>query len=455
MSRHVQAGPDEAAGPIYSPEAEQAVLGSLLLDNGCIDQLADLQAEHFFVAEYRLIFERMRVMVLGGKVADVLTVAESGVSDVTGLLELQNSVFNARHVGQYAAIVVERSIERDLSRIGKEISASAQGQAPATVKVDAAMAKLTALVQTRRSRDSVSMDDAVVAFLDRLQAEADGNTDIISTGFRDLDELLAGGLRPGELFVLGARPKMGKTTLTLAMARHIARTRGVLFLSQEMPVFELVARHTSALGKVQLRALREPAKMTDDDWGRVSEAVEALRHLRLTQDDQRALTLLDVRRKVMEAKRRLGCDVVVIDFLQLMSGDGDNRNQVLDQISNGLKAMAGEFGVAVVLLSQLSREADKRHGPPVMTDLRDSGAIEAAADVIAMLYREYAHPLGQKSDQFKHYAQLEVIQRNGAPGNVPLWFGGEHQQFGDWGGAIPTRDMGKGRSSSVRNSGMD
>jgi len=179
-----------------------------------------------------------------------------------------------------------------------------------------------------------------------------------------------------------------------------------------------------------------------------------MRSLNLVLDEQRALTLLDIRRKVMETKRMRGCDVVIVDYLQLMAGDGDNRNQELDRISNGLKAMAGEFDCAVVLLSQLSREADKRHGPPVMTDLRDSGAIEAAADIIALLYREVAHPMGDKGEAWKHHAQLEVVQRNGAPGTVNLWFSGEYQQFKDWDGPMPMKS-GHGRSSRARSSGLD
>ena len=169
-------------------------------------------------------------------------------------------------------------------------------------------------------------------------------------------------------------------------------------------------------------------------------------------DDQRALTLADIRRKLMDAKRRQAVDVVIVDFLQLMAGDGDNRNQELDRISNGLKAMAGEFGCAVVLLSQLSREADKRNGPPVMTDLRDSGAIEAAADIIALLYREFAHPLGQHTDDWREHAQLEIVQRNGAPGSINLRWNGAYQQFSDWEGGSPFRKHG---ASKAYRGGLD
>lgn len=432
--------------PPQSRQAEESVLGALLIDNGAFDQVGDLlQPEHFYDPAYRAIYRTVASLIRQRQVADTITVMEAGQHDLPTLNALAHAVPSAAHIRGYAQIVLDRWQERELMRLGSAMAEEAvrPGKAPME-KIDAAMSRLTALGEKRGGTESVSLDHATVAFLDWIQAESEGRTTVMSTGLCNLDRMLSGGLRVGEVMVLGGRPKMGKTALTLALARGMAAQYGVLLLSQEMPVNELVLRHVAALGSVNLAELRRPQDLDGDGWSRMSEAVESMRNLRMVLDDQRGLTLLDVRRKVMEAKRRGPLGVVIIDFLQLMTGDGDNRNQELDRIANGIKAMAGEFGVAVILLSQLSREADKRHGPPVMTDLRDSGAIEAAADIIALLYREHAHPLGVKTDENKRHAQLEIVQRNGAPGTINLKWIGEFQQFEDWEGPAPRAGKKRG-----------
>lgn len=448
---------EKAVTPPSSAEAEQSVIGSLLLDNSSLNDLPDLESRHFYWPEHGRMFDEVRRLVIANKPADVLTVSESGGFAIKALNDIAMSVISAANVAQYAEIVIDRYRERRLLTLSDEMRQSALAVGDVAEKIDRAMAGVTAIAERKCKAESVVIEDAIAAFLDRLDLEASGQTEVISTGLRDLDELMGGGGRRGELMVIGARPKMGKTALTLQIARNSSRTHWVLVCSQEMPVYELTSRNVAALGEINLAHMRRPDRMPDDCWSRVSDGVEQSRGLKLILDEQRALTLLDVRRKVMEAKRRGGCDVVIIDFLQLMVGDGDNRNQELDRISNGLKAMAGEFDVWVIVLSQLSREADKRHGPPVMTDLRDSGAIEAAADVIGLLYREFAHPLGEKGDEWKHHAQMELVQRNGSPGTVSLWFSGEFQQFKDWYGVMPSRLKGYGsRSGSGRGSrGME
>ena len=458
----------QAAGlgtpPPHSVEAEQSVLGALLLDNAAADRVADVLTlpTQFYRHEHRLIWAAVMGMVLAGKPADIITVHEQlqrqGQADEVGGLRYLNalaqSVASAAHARRYAEIVRERWLERELIRVSRETAdtAAAPGS-EALAKIDAAMTRLSKLAEGKAATESVHIDAAIVAYMDHLEAEAEGRSKTISTGLRHLDRMLAGGLRAGELMVIGARPKMGKTALVLSLARAMAREHGVLVLSQEMPVTELVARNVAALGRINLADLRRGTEMPAAVWDGVTEAAEHMRGLQLVLDDQRALTLMDVRRKMVDAKRRHGVDVVIIDFLQLMAGEGDNRNQELDRISNGLKAMAGEFGVAVILLSQLSREADKRAGPPVMTDLRDSGAIEAAADIIALLFREFAHPLGDKGEAWKHHAQLEIVQRNGAPGHISLHFSGEFQRFGDWDGPPPQKSFGGrgGRGAPARD----
>lgn len=284
-----------------------------------------------------------------------------------------------------------------------------------------------------------------IDFLDRLQDRADGKTVAIPTGLADLDTHTAGGIRPGELWVFGARPSMGKTALTLTMARNIGAHAGALFLSLEDSKDTVSQRFIASLGRISLTHLRT-GKLNDGEWGRVSDAVEELAALQLAVDDQGSLTLLDVRRKVQQARRKMRVGVVFIDYLQLMRGDGATRNNELGAIANGLKATAKELGVGVVLLSQLSRKADERNGPPQMNDLRDSGDIEGAADLIGGLWRPY---MRTPTEENKHYAELHVMkQKNGPTGSVHLHFDGAYQRFGNWSGNVPRsggkRSMGDG-----------
>lgn len=446
---------DGMAEPPHSVEAEQAVLGAVMLDNSALDRIAEvLRVEDFFDAMHRSIYGAIRGLVLAHKTADVITVAEASGHSMAVLNSFCASVPSSAGIRTYAQIVRERANERALMQIGQALSVAAPDpKRTLAQKIDGAMTSLARVADGSAARESVLLQTAIVEFVARLSDEAEGRTRCIQTGLKALDKILAGGLREGELMVIGGRPKMGKTALVLTLARNMAQRYGVLMCSQEMPANELIARNTAAMGSINLAALRQPAEMTQDHWSRMSDAIERMKAMSMVIDDQRALTLGDVRRKLMAAKRMATIDVVIVDFLQLMSGEGDNRNSELDRIANGLKALAGEFKVAVILLSAMSREADKRHGPPVMTDLRDSGAIEAAADVIALLYREFAHPLGQHTEDWRNHAQLEIVQRNGAPGSINLWFSGEYQQFADWEGHTPLRKVSSRGSGGGK--GMD
>lgn len=434
--------------PPQALEAEQAVLGAVLLDNAALDRIGDgLAPGDFYAAHHGAIFGTMLRLFAAGKPADVVTVFEAGGHEIAYLSQLANGVPSAANAHRWAAVVRERAIERTLIREATAVieTAGKPGQDVAE-KIDQAQARFAKLGERRTKREPVAIVDAAVKFMDHLNDLAEGRERVIPTGLRSIDRLTAGGIRPGDLWVIGARPSMGKTALTLAMARNMSHKHGTLFLSQEMPVMQLTMRHVAAMGSINLADLRQPASMPKAMWQGVADGVEAVRGLNLVMDDQGSMTLLDVRRKVMHTKRLHGLDVVFVDYLQLMAGDGENRNQELDRISNGLKALALEFEVGVILLSQLSRKADERSGAPVMADLRDSGAIEAAADLIGMLYRDFVR---SPTPENKHHAQLEVVkQRAGPPGTAHLWFNGEHQQFSDWpaGESLPRRGMGK-RSS--------
>jgi replicative DNA helicase len=302
--------------------------------------------------------------------------------------------------------------------------------------IEAGLGALLELQSGNRNDEPQPLRDVALRALEDLQARADGATDCIDTGLADLDALTAGGARPGELWVLGARPSMGKSAFVLSLARHVGKAKRVLLLSMEDSAQTAAQRMLAAAGGVNLADIRQPQRAPESMWSGVLRAVDELQGLSVWIDDQPALTVADVRRKMQQVQARNGrLDLVVVDFLQQMDGDGENRNRQLGQIAYGLQALGKQTGAWIMLLSQLSREADKRSGPPQMSDLRDSGDIEAAARWIGMLHRE---SMRKPRPDNKHWAQLHVCkQSNGPTDTIDLYFDGALQRFGNWSGPAP------------------
>jgi replicative DNA helicase len=332
----------------------------------------------------------------------------------------------------------------------------------AEASVAAAVTALLALGEGRRSEtEPQHVSDLVAGFVDYISDVYEGRVTAMSTGLHGLDDMTAGGGRTGELWVFGARPSMGKTGLTNTIARNMSRPDlASLFCSQEDSLNALMARHVASLGRVNLADLRNPKKAPDSMWNGLTEGVHNLSAVNLYLDAQGGLTLGDVRRKVQQTKRRAkqtGSKVglIVVDYLQLMRGEGANRNIELGAIANGMKQLAKDEDVLVFLLSQMNREADKRLGPPVVSDLRDSGDIEGAADVIGLLWRPYVY---WKADNLKRYAELLLAkQKNGQQGSVHLEFDGAYQRFIDWDGKVPSWQDAKSnrRLAAPSAGGMD
>jgi len=282
-----------------------------------------------------------------------------------------------------------------------------------------------------------------------LERRMSGGSNAISTGFPALDARLNGGVRRGGLVVLAARPKMGKTALAVNIACHAAVDHAVSVLSMEMPRTELHDRNLAALGQIPLPHLLQPNLMTDQDWGNLTHAAMKISTLNLFLDDQGGLRILDVRMKAKGMKRRHGLDLLVIDYLQLMEGDGDNRNAQIEGITRGLKALAKELDIAIILLSQLNRKLEERPNKrPMPSDLRDSGAIEQDADAVIFLYRDEvynpdSHDVG--------ICEVDVaLFRQGAPGRVALTYIGEQTRFASldrsW---MPAKPVEKARTRGL------
>lgn len=434
----------------HSTEAEQSVIGALLVDNAALERLGDLlRPEDFYHADYGAMFATLQALILAGKPADAITVYEAGGHAVPDLYALAASVPSAANAQRYAQIVHERALERRLFSLHDAAAqAVLAGRGDVAAQVDKSVTELLKLLQAHHATEPHDVGGLLGDWLDQLQQMAGGQSAAMGTGLADLDRITSGGIWPGEMWVIGARPSMGKSAISLTLARHMATDYSVLFLSQEDSLRMLLARMVASAGRVNLADLRNPQRADNDIWGGVTDGVERLRALNLRIDDQAGLTLLDVRRKIQQVKRKHGLHVVFIDYLQLMVGEAETRNRELGDIANGLKKAAKDFGIGIVLLSQLTRKADERSGPPQMADLRESGDIEGAADVIAMLHREHVR---KPTPENKHYAELHVCKnKNGKTETLSLHFDGAYQRFGTWDGPKPWRAHG-----SAEGRGLD
>lgn len=427
--------------PPHSIEAESSVLGGLLLDNGAWDRVGDLLVDSdFYRHEHRLIYSAIGVLINASKPADVITVNEQlqnqGKAEEMGGLGYLNSlaqyVPSASNIRRYAEIVRERSILRKLVSASDEIATNAfnpQGKAIDRI-LDEAEQKIFNIGEegSRMKQGFQSMDTLVVELMDRVQEMADNPNDItgVPTGFYDLDRMTS-GLQPGDLVVLAARPSMGKTAFAINIAEHVALNEGlpVAVFSMEMGASQLAVRVVGSIGRIDQGHLRT-GKLGDDEWPRLTEAIEKLRTVSLHIDETPGLTPSELRANARRLARQCGkLGLIVVDYLQLMSGSGgssgDNRATELGEISRGLKMLAKELQCPVIALSQLNRSVEQRTDKrPMMSDLRESGAIEQDADIIMFIYRDDYYNKDSKDP-----GVAEIIigkQRNGPTGTVRLTF---------------------------------
>ncbi|PUE55195.1 replicative DNA helicase [Limnohabitans parvus] len=427
--------------PPHSIEAESSVLGGLLLDNGAWDRVGDLLVDSdFYRHEHKLIYAAIGALINASKPADVITVSEQlqnqGKTAEMGGLGYLNSlaqyVPSASNIRRYAEIVRERSILRKLVSASDEIATNAfnpQGKAIDRI-LDEAEQKIFNIGEegSRMKQGFQSMDTLVVELLDRVQEMADNPNDItgVPTGFYDLDRMTS-GLQPGDMVVLAARPSMGKTAFAINIAEHVALNEGlpVAVFSMEMGASQLAVRVVGSIGRIDQGHLRT-GKLSDEEWPRLTEAIEKLRTVSLHIDETPGLTPSELRANARRLARQCGkLGLIVVDYLQLMSGSGgsggDNRATELGEISRGLKMLAKELQCPVIALSQLNRSVEQRTDKrPMMSDLRESGAIEQDADIIMFIYRDDYYNKDSKDP-----GVAEIIigkQRNGPTGTVRLTF---------------------------------
>ncbi|MDQ5850333.1 MAG: replicative DNA helicase [Pseudomonadota bacterium] len=436
--------------PPHSIEAEQSLLGALLLDNQAFDRVADLiTGEDFYRDDHRRIWRHVSKLIGANRPADVVTVNESVEAsedkDKTGggayLAALAQNTPSSLNVRRYAELVRERSVQRRLAAVATEIAEGALNPSGKEVGqlLDEAESKIFQIAESGARRDQGLLEikpvlARVFEKIDHLY-HRDNPSDVtgVPTGFIDLDQKTA-GLQPGDLIIIAGRPSMGKTALALNIAEHVAVDNGlpVAIFSMEMSSTQLALRMLGSISQVDQQKLRT-GRLNDKEWSDLTEAIAKLHETPIYIDEAGALTSLEVRARARRLKRQYSkLGLIVIDYIQLMaaSTQGENRATEISEISRSLKAMAKELEVPVVALSQLNRAVDQRPDRrPVMSDLRESGAIEQDADVIMFIYREVVYKPDLPEEQ---RGMAEVIlgkQRNGPIGTVKLTFRGQHTRF--------------------------
>ena len=439
--------------PPHSVEAEQSLLGALLLDNQAFDRVADLvSAEDFYRDDHRRIWRHVARLVEASRPADVVTVSESIEAsedkDKTGgaayLAALAQNTPSALHIRRYAELVRERAVQRRLAQVATEIaeSALASGGKDVGQLLDEAESKIFQIAESGARKDQGLLGISpilakVFERIDHLHSQ-DNPSDVtgVPTGFVDLDRKTA-GLQPGDLIIVAGRPSMGKTAFALNIAEHVALHPSVglpvAIFSMEMSASQLAMRMLSSMARVDQHKLRT-GRLNNEEWSQLTDAIGKLNEARIHVDETAALNALELRARARRMKREYGkLGLVVVDYLQLMSASaqGENRATEISEISRSLKALAKELEVPVVALSQLSRAVEQRNDRrPLMSDLRESGAIEQDADLILFIYREEVYA----PDKEEAKGRAEVIigkQRNGPIGMVPMAFLGPFTRFGN------------------------
>lgn len=442
--------------PPHSLESEQSVVGGLLLDNQAWDKIGDvIRAEDFYRYDHRVIFEHIAKLIDGSKPADVITVYESLQSsgkaeDVGGLAYLNTLATNtpsAANIRRYAEIVRDRAVLRRLITISDDIATTAlnpQGKDTKTI-LDEAESKIFKIAEDGARgaggfQDLQPVLSKVVERIDELY-HRDSTSDItgISTGFVDLDSKTS-GLQPGDLIIVAGRPSMGKTAFSLNIGEHVAVEEGhaVAVFSMEMGATQLAMRLLGSVGRLDQHRLRT-GRLTDEDWPRLTYAVEKMQNAQLFIDETPALSSMEVRARCRRLARQCGqLGLVIIDYLQLMgsSSPGENRATEISEISRSLKGLAKELNCPVIALSQLNRSLEQRPNKrPVMSDLRESGAIEQDADVILFIYRDEVY---NPDSPDKGTAEIIIgKQRNGPIGTVRVTFLGMYTKFENYAGIQP------------------
>lgn len=428
--------------PPQNVEAEQAVLGAMLLSHDAvIVAMEKLQSQDFYRDVHRIIFEAMEHLHRENKEIDVITLPDElkrmkKLDDVGGLeyvLNLPNLVGSAANIEYYANIVAEKALARNLISTCTELTTEAyDGQKETEALLDDAERRILQLSDTKNRGDFASVGAVVEVTLDKITKLYENKAGLtgLPTGFRDLDRMTS-GLQPSDLILVAARPSMGKTAFTLNIAQNVGvrQHKTVAFFSLEMSQEQLVQRLLCQIAHIDSQKLRTGQLNSDEEWTRLTDACDKLYESPIYIDDTPGISVAEMRSKARRLKSEHGLDLIIVDYLQLMQGrNAESRQQEISEISRSLKALARELKVPLIALSQLSRSVENRQNKrPMLSDLRESGALEQDADIVSFLYREDYY---DKETENQHITEVILAKhRNGPVGSVKLYFKNEFTLF--------------------------
>jgi len=428
--------------PPQNVEAEQAVLGAMMLEhNAVVAAMEKLRPGDFYREVHRTIFEAMEHLHHDNKEVDVITLPEElrrmkKLDDVGGLeyvLSLPNLVATAANIEYHANIVAEKALARNIITTCTELTSAAyDGEKEPEDLLDDAERRILQISESKRRGDFAPVGVVVEETLDKITKLYENKAGItgLPTGFRDLDRLTS-GLQPSDLILVAARPSMGKTAFTLNIAQNVGvkQHKTVAFFSLEMSQEQLVQRLLCQIAHIDSQKLRTGQLNSDDEWTKLTDACDKLYQAPIYIDDTPGISVTEMRSKARRLKAEHGLDLIIVDYLQLMQGrSSESRQQEISEISRSLKALARELKVPLIALSQLSRSVESRQDKrPMLSDLRESGALEQDADIVSFLYREDYY---DKETENQHITEIILAKhRNGPVGSVKLYFKGEYTLF--------------------------
>ena len=433
----------------HNLQSEQSILGGLLIDGNAIDRIGELVEKDFYSEAHRLIFKAIQKQAADGKQWDAITVAElleqhkklEAAGGLQYIGTIASNVPSSANIKHHAEIVRENSKRRQIMEAVNELSEIVSGKGDVDAAMDKVQSRLLAITEgCSRSDEPRSITEIIIEHMDTIGQRLSNDRKGIATGLTDLDAMLNGGWHRGQLVVIAGRPGMGKSALSLHNSIEAAKAGyGVLYLSMEMVAAELADRAIASNGHISLGSVLSGV-MNEREWEGVTVANGTLHELPLHVVDRSGLNFFQVASYARRHKRKNGLDMLVVDYLQLMAGEGDKRHSQIEEITRSLKALAKELNIAILLLSQLSRKTENARKPK-LSDLRDSSSIEQDADVVIFIDRE---EVDNPETTWKGYADLHVAkQRQGALGRVGVSYIGSHVRFTDFVGNMPDFKVAK------------
>lgn len=455
---------ESQAQTLAAPDVENTVLSIIVTYPDMLDQYGDrLTADCFTVTENKLIFAAAVKQISTGKGCDAVSLMEElrGKVDLPYIHEVISSHnYGARGIAAHIENLADLHQARSLHATSFKMAELAYSRAPISERIDAAQAAVQALEVQGGEDEWVDAYTAAVAHTELIDQRERGEIVGLATGYADLDEFLDGGLVRGNLMVIGARPAQGKTALGMSVGLHMASNLAVGFVSLEMPHSDVRDRQTAILGKVSISSIKRPKRGEGLDYGKIVDAVEKSRHLRWNVTAKSSMNIQQLRSMARKLKRTRGLDVLMVDYIGLMSGIpgkkyGETRVYETQDITTGLKSLAKELDIAVVALAQVNRGSDPKR-PPTMRDLRDSGSIEQDADIVAFIHRPIQEQ-PELGENFQNYALLRLAKnRQGATGDVHLFYRGEITGFEGWAGGPPREPIAaEQKTGRFTKKGMD